>query len=296
MSGVGVRVRTLGREEVGTVLAWAEAEGWDPGLADAAPFCAMDSGAFLGAFVGGEMVGCISIASYDEVFAFLGCFIVAPEHRRRGYGAALWASAMARAGTRVVGLDGVAEQVARYERAGFRATHRHVRMGGALPAAAHLVLLARWGADVPVLPYESGHLHALHRYEQAHRLFPAERLPFLRAWLANPGHAARVAFTCGTVSGYAVIRPTRSGAYKVAPLFAADLRTASALLAALLAAVPQRSHVMIDVPEPNADAMLLARTLELRPAFACTRMFAHGTPPPVDDGARVFGVTSLELG
>lgn len=293
----GPIVRSLAPSEVGIAFDWAEAEGWDPGVADEGPFCECGDN-FIGAFVHGAIVGCISLTTYGSSYAFIGFFIVTPAHRRKGVGAALWSEAMARAANRVVGLDGVIAQVGRYERADFKEAFRHVRMAGELPApdAAAKLLLSRWGTLVSVLAWESGLLDALLAFEAAAGLFPVERPTFVRAWLSTHEHTARVAFEKGVICGYGVIRPTRSGAYKIAPLFARDMHVASALLAALLGSVPSHSRVLLDVPDTNEDAMMLARTIGLNPVFECARMYAGGQPPAGEVGARVFAVTSLELG
>ena len=47
MNGDGFRVRTMRPQEVALVLDWAAQEGWNPGLADAACFAAVDPEGFL---------------------------------------------------------------------------------------------------------------------------------------------------------------------------------------------------------------------------------------------------------
>lgn len=54
------------------------------------------------------------------------------------------------------------------------------------------------------------------------------------------------------------------------------------------------TKVFLDVPEPNLAAVRLAKSLGLVPVLETARMY-RGVPPPVDL-ARVFGVTSFELG
>jgi GNAT superfamily N-acetyltransferase len=303
-STTAARVRTLTPAEVNTVIDWADAEGWNPGCADARPFLAADPDAFLGAFVGGKLVGCISICIYDEKTAFLGFFIVGTEHRRRGYGAALMAAALARAGGRVVGLDGVHAQVGRYESLGFQREYLNVRMGGLVTPEAIVSLRAHADPLVGVVPYEVGFIHAIERFEafsvpgeawpEQGCLFPARRPSFLRAWFSEPGHVARVAFTRGVLSGYGVVRPTRSGAFRVGPLFAADGLTASALLASLLGQIGVGVTVLIDVPEPHELAMTLVKSIGFGPVFECVRMY-RGVPPALCL-SRIFAITSCELG
>ncbi len=77
--------------------------------------------------VGDPPVGCISAVSYGGAFGFIGLYIVVPEHRRNGYGIALWRSAMARLAGSNVGLDGVPAQQDNYRRSGFRLAYGNAR-------------------------------------------------------------------------------------------------------------------------------------------------------------------------
>src|SRR3954466_2529796 len=110
-----------------TAAEWAAAEGWNPGLDDVERFARADPGAFLCSQHDGEIVATVSCALYGDAYAFIGFYIVRPDLRRRGIGTVLFERALARANGRVVGLDGVLEQQASYERQGFVLAHRNVR-------------------------------------------------------------------------------------------------------------------------------------------------------------------------
>ena len=278
-------IRAMRREELDLALDWAAAEGWNPGLSDAPCFFAADPGGFLLAELAGEPVGCVSAVRYGDGFGFLGFYIVRPGHRGRGHGLALWRTAMARLRPGTVGLDGVVAQQANYRRSGFDLLHRNIRFGAArpvAPAAAAPGVTIRAAAD---LPFES--LAAFDR-----RFFPAPRDAFLRAWTGAAGHVARVAVGPGGVRGLAVLRPCREGS-KIGPLFAKDGAAARALFAALLEAAPP-GPVFLDLPEPNADAVAMASAAGMTPAFETARMYAG--PPPSLPVARIYGITSFELG
>lgn len=103
-------IRVLDLAEIETLLDWADAEGWNPGLHDARAFQAADPGGFLGAFKGGKMVAGISVVAYDAQFGFLGLYICHPDHRGEGLGRAVWNAGMAYLGPRTIGLDGVPAQ------------------------------------------------------------------------------------------------------------------------------------------------------------------------------------------
>ncbi len=86
--------------------------------------------------------------------------------------------------------------------------------------------------------------------------------------------------------------PAGRGA-KIGPLFADGPEEARALFAALLARAPA-GPVSLDVAEPNAAAVALARDAGMEPVFETARM-VRGAPPPVRH-ERIFGVTTFELG
>ncbi len=81
-----VVIRTLDLPEIETLVGWAKAEGWNPGLADAAPFQAADPEGFIGCFVDGVMAAGISAVRYGPAFGFIGLYIAHPDFRGRGYG------------------------------------------------------------------------------------------------------------------------------------------------------------------------------------------------------------------
>jgi GNAT superfamily N-acetyltransferase len=272
------------REELDLALNWAAAEGWNPGLSDAACFLAADPAGFLLAEAAGEPVGCVSAVRSGDGFGFLGFYIVRPGHRGQGHGLALWRAAMARLAPGTVGLDGVVAQQANYRRSGFTLLHRNVRYGAARPRAPQAVATPpiRSASDLP--------LDSLAAFDR--RFFPAPRDAFLRAWLGAPGHVARIATSPGGLLGYGVLRPCREGS-KIGPLFAEDGATARALFAALLGEAPP-GPVFLDLPEPNADAIAMATEAGMAPAFETARMYAGAAPAlPI---ASIYGITSFELG
>ena len=262
-------------------VEWAEAEGWNPGLDDGQRFLVADADSFLAAERSGEIVGTISCALYGDAYAFIGFYIVRPDLRGQGIGSGLFDRALGRAGDRVVGLDGVLEQQASYERSGFVLAHRNVRWrtagGGERPS--ELVELT----SVPfeqVLAFDAG-------------VFGAARERFLRAWIDRPPGQALACVTDGRMAGYGVVRPCRVGA-KVGPLLADDEAVAEMLLAGLLTAAGPGTEVFVDVPTANPRAAHLRATREMDPTFETVRMYLNGSPP--EDVRRVFGVTTLEFG
>ena len=103
----GYTIRTMTPDEIAVAVDWAAAEGWNPGLGDAACFQTVDPDGFIGGWLNGKMISSISVVNYDEAFSFLGFYIVAEPYRGQGYGYALWQEAIKHAGGRLIGLDGV---------------------------------------------------------------------------------------------------------------------------------------------------------------------------------------------
>jgi len=261
-------------------VAWAHADGWNPGRDDAQRLVRADPGAFLCTQHDGAVVATVSCALYGDDYAFIGFYIVHEDFRGQGLGLELFDRALARAGDRVVGLDGVLEQQEAYERSGFELAHRNTRYessgGGTRPPGL---------VDLDEVPRDE-----LLAYDAS--IFGTRRDAFLETWISDrpPGMALAVRNGDG-LCGYAIGRRCGKGV-KAGPLFADDPETADALFRGLAAAAGDR--IYLDVPEPNADAEALARRYALQPVFATARMYRGGTPD--EDVARVYGVTTFEFG
>lgn len=275
-----ISIRALNRAEIGLALEWAADEGWNPGRADAACFATVDAGGFMVAELDGAPAAVISVVNYDARFAFLGFYIVRPELRGQGIGLRLWQAGLAHAGERTIGLDGVPAQQANYSRQGFVFAHRNIRFAGTPEAgeAGDTVDLARVAFEAVAMSDA--------------RVFPAPRAAFLKAWLTAPGHAGRAVMQAGRLKGWGVVRPARAG-WKIGPLIAEDPETADVLFRALRAAAGSEA-IVLDVPEPNAEALALAHRHGLAPVFETARMY-RGSLRPEALGP-LFGVTSFELG
>jgi hypothetical protein len=194
----------------------------------------------------------------------------------------LWNAAIAHAGSRVIGLDGVAAQQQNYRKSGFELAYANVRYGGTVtpPDAPPVGVIAL--TEVP--------LRAVEAYDAT--VFPAPRSSFLRAWIGSPGHVGRAIVRDGGLTGWGVIRPCRKG-HKIGPLVADDRATAELILSALLAGIGG-GEIFLDVPAINRDAIALAQGLGLAPVFETARMYTGAIPPLRLE--RVFGVTTFELG
>lgn len=277
-----LQIRNLRPEEISLAIDWAAAEGWNPGQRDAACFAIPDPQGFFVAEIDGAPVATVSCVNYDDRFAFLGFYIVRAGFRGRGHGLRIWNAAIAHAGSRVIGLDGVVAQQDNYKKSGFQLAYANIRYGGTIAAPlkppADVVALD----TIPFADIEADDA----------TVFPAPRGAFLRAWINTPGHIGRALLREGRLAAWGVIRPCRTG-HKIGPLVADDRATAVAVLQGLLSG-PRSGEIVLDIPAVNRDAIALAESLGLNPTFETARMYTGPVPSLRLD--RVFGVTSFELG
>jgi GNAT superfamily N-acetyltransferase len=276
-----LRIRAMRPDDIALAVEWAAAEGWNPGANDAACFASVDERGFFIADLDGDPVATVSCVNYDDRFSFLGFYIVRADLRGHGYGLKIWNAAIAHAGSRVIGLDGVVAQQENYKKSGFKLAYANVRFGGTLAAPAAPRGLIPLG-EVPPAMVEADDA----------TVFPAARSAFLRAWISAPGHVGRALLRDSRLAGWGVIRPCLKG-FKVGPLVADDRAAAEMVLSSLIAGVGG-GEIFLDVPAINPDALALARDLRLAPVFETARMYTGPIPSLRLD--RVFGVTTFELG
>src|SRR5258705_2214088 len=190
-------IRPMRPDEISLAVNWAAVEGWNPGFADAACFAAADPEGFFIGELDGAPAATVSCVNYGASFAFLGFYVVREDLRGRGYGLRMWNAAIAHAGPRVIGLDGVVAQQQNYRKSGFELAYANVRYGG--PVAAAYTPLAGVVAltEVPLAAGEADDA----------TLFPAARAPFLRAWIGAPGPVGRALVRDGGPSGLGVKPP-----------------------------------------------------------------------------------------
>ena len=277
-----LRIRSMRPDEISIAVDWAAAEGWNPGLADAACFSTVDPDGFLVGELDGAPAATICCVNYGATFAFLGLYIVRKDVRGCGHGLKIWNAALAHAGPRVIGLDGVVAQQQNYKKSDFKFAYANVRYGGTVATAdthrRRVVALA----EVPF---------ALVAADDA-TVFPAPRAAFLRAWIGSTGHVGRALVRNGRLTAWGVMRPCHKG-NKIGPLVADDRAAAEVVVGALLTSAGG-GGIFLDVPSVNRDAVALAQDLGLAPVFETARMYTGEVPPLALE--RVFGVTTLELG
>lgn len=277
-------VRRMTRTEVAVAEGWAAMEGWNPGNYDADYFYSTDPCGFLAGELGGRLIGCIFAVSYSDDFVFIGCYLVRPEFRNRGFGKAIWKAALTHLDNRNIGLDSVLEQEDNYRASGFSRAYLNLRFQGTV------------GGDVQsnvsenVVPLSKVPLADVIKYDS--ELFPAPRPQFLQNWINQAEGASFGLLQIGHLKGYGIIRACKVG-FKIEPLFADDENIAEALFGALTEYAGGET-VFMDIPEVNPSAILLAERHGMKMFTKAVRMYNRSAPElPMN---RIFGVTTLQLG
>lgn len=276
----------LNREQVHTLLEWAAAEGWNPGLNDADLFFDTDPDGYYGYLMDGELIAGGALVAYGEVFGFMGLFIVRPDFRGSGLGRSLWFRRRDTLRARLhpqaaIGMDGVVAMQAFYQSGGFRLAFRDER---------YETTGREFPLHVDVHSFQPEDLDRLLRLDA--RCFGCERPDFTRAWIQQP-HALVFQFGTGTAfQGFVVMRQAQLG-WKIGPLFAETPEAAHALYAACHRAAPGE-QLYLDVPGSNPLARELALQFDGQFVFECGRMY-HGTAPQLPV-SQIYGITTFELG
>lgn len=278
--------RKLTFPEFETLVSWAAREGWNPGLYDAELFYETDPEGFYGYFEQNTMIGGGSIVSYNGELGFMGFFIVHPEYRAKGIGNDLW---LLRRDTLLkrlqpnaaIGMDGVVAMQPFYQKGGFSIAYRDERYekkGEHFPANP-LVQLATAKDEAALFALDL-------------ECFGVERKKFLKLWL-NPTKSKTFTYTeKDTLLGFAVLRKCQTG-FKIGPLFAENEKVAEALYERCLTEAIEEP-VYLDIPLNNKAALSMVNKYKAGYVFECARMYYN--IPPKTATAKVFGITSFELG
>lgn len=269
-----------------TLVQWASAEGWNPGIHDAEVFWNADPEGYYGYRHNGELIAGGSVVSYDGLFGFMGFFIVKPEYRSKGTGRALWFQRRDILLSRLqpgasIGMDGVVAMQPFYQNGGFEIAFRDIRhetIGASMEVAEEITRVEE--ADIP----------AILSYDLQCFGFPRPR--FLGPWLRMPMATGFKFKQDGILRGYAVIRKALKG-YKVGPLFADTPPIAEELYKACLNA-SKGDSLYLDIPAANPEAVKMTEKFRTVPMFECARMY-YGSPPKIALH-KVFGITTFELG
>lgn len=274
-------IAPMSLQELESVLDWAAAEGWNPGLGDAEAFLATDPGGFFLAKSGDTPVAAISVVNLNMADAFLGLYICPPESRNMGYGIRIWSHALSHAGDRSVGLDGVPAQEANYRASGFVRVGASLRHVGRWPANQTPDIRAATSRDLPTLIAMDAQAGGVDR--------PA----FLSAWLRRNDsmRGSRVLVRDGAIAGFATWRACRTGT-KIGPILAPDTAGALALVADIAHLRPE-GPLIVDIPEANAPLRRALEEAGFEVPFATARMYRGRAP---ETGPMLQAIATMELG
>ncbi|MEO3415278.1 GNAT family N-acetyltransferase [Roseovarius sp. CAU 1744] len=267
-------------QELRVILDWAADEGWNPGLDDARAFFPADPEGFFVAVDGSDHpVAAISVVNHSDSFAFLGLYLVVPEHRGKGIGYALWQHAMSHAGNRTVGLDGVEAQQQNYVASGFAHAGGTTRFSGAISGRADPGIRLATAADIPVLVGQEAEASGVAKPR------------YLSAWFTQHRHRTTlVSMGDGGLNGFCTIRACRSGT-KIGPLVADDAAVAQRLIAH--SASLTEGPITLDVPATSTALSSVCESYGLTAGFRTARMYRGPFSAPRHEN---FAVVSLELG
>lgn len=283
MTSNSLTIVSLTQELMHIHINGAREEAWNPGIDDQTCFYAADNDGFLAGYLNQVPIACISAVNYSNLFGFIGFYIVAPEHRGKGFGRQIWNAALDKLKGIDIGLDGVVAQQDFYRRSGFHLKHRNIRFFG--------IAKAFTGFEQSVISLSEQHFPMLHEYDKKHFGYP--RPDFLQAWISQSSAIAKLIIIHGEIKGFGLIRKCYSG-YKIGPLFADSYDYADAILRALQNSIPEGETYFLDIPEPNAMANKLTKAYNMSAVFETARMYKGNAPRlPLDN---IYGITSFELG
>jgi Acetyltransferase (GNAT) domain/Acetyltransferase (GNAT) family len=275
-------IKKMKEHEVQIAIDWAQKEGWNLGLNDAHCFYQADPNGFFIGLLDNEPIAVGSAVVYSYNFAFCGLYIVKNEYRKQGYGLKLTEERLKYIGNRITGIDGVLENVSKYERLGYVPCYKQIRYewtGNSITSDSSFVV------DINTLAFNQ-----LNAFDQ--KYFQAPRSNFLQSWIHQPNTFALAFIENQQIQGYGVIRKCLIG-YKIGPLFAESPEVAKTLLEALRSKISEGS-VFIDTPEANPHSQTLAKHFEMSPKFEVIRMYRNGIPKLLIEN--IYGVTTFELG
>lgn len=282
-SNKSFEIRNMDRDGVGEAVVWADREGWEPGLDDAAAFFEADREGFFSMTTEGRTLAMISAVRCSSEVAFVGLYIVDPDSRGQGLGKHLWDDVVAKRDGMTLGLDAVPEQVGTYENDGFEVAYGNARYSADhLPDAVSSTSLIQTATD---FSFES-----LVAFDGRHCFGP--RPAFLKEWIDGQNRNALISTNdSGEITGFAASRKSVSGT-RIGPVFADDQVIARDLILAL--ASESSGRIAVDVPQPNLAAVELVEGLGMARSFETSRMYKG--PAPVLPLDHIFGITTLELG
>ena len=288
-------IRPAQLSDVPAIVRWARSEEFAPGLGDVDIYRNTDRQGIWVAWLGSSPIGCIAGIKYNDIYGFIGLYIVRPEYRGCGYGHQLWEQALNHLqSVKCIGLEAASHLVDSYEEWGFKPSSQTIRWQLFNPdheSKAEEVLnrqefFAVTGSEIP--------LEAVEKYD-SEREFTA-RPHFLSQWLEHQsGKVIALIDKENSCHGFARIRPCLLPAgegWRIGPILADSPRLAEVLILNLL--VKHKGVILIDSPQRNSKAQSLLSSLGFRQISATTRMYRGSHQAVLTED--VYGLACLELG
>ena len=281
--------------DIKTIIDWARHEEFAPGHGDIDIYRNTDrQGIWIGR-VNTSAIGCIAGIKYNQIYGFIGLYIVKPEYRGYGYGHRLWEKAMTYLNdVQCIGLEAAPHLVNRYSEWGFKKASQTIRWQLDNIDERHLKDNMIENDSLKVVTGLNIPLETIKQYD-AEREFIA-RPHFISQWLKHPsGQVIALVDTNSFCHGFARIRPcllSKGNGWRIGPILADSKELAEVLIHNLLK--NHRGLILIDSPQINTNAQSLLVKMGFKQISATTRMYKGSHHAPLADD--VYGLACLELG
>ena len=267
-------------------------ENWHLGTHDLASIHSADPTGFFVGELNGEVISHISAVKYPSHSAFIGTFIVAKEHRGKGYGRQTWNAAWKSLDRDyTIGLVAVTHTIPRYEKLGFHAVWNTFVAKLDVQIVAKKLTDHKCLGGVLITPAATVDLEKVRSYDAL--VFGTPRYRFIEKWINMPGNLCWVAISeKGNVVGYIAVRQFTSDTGKeiqlgLAPLYANNNQIAKSLLKTAAEAYLSNdttSASKIDLfysdgGSSGHHASQLMQELEATAFHIGQRMYTRGVPP-----------------
>ena len=115
-----LEIKPFTPSDVDVVIGMAREQDFAPGVGDIEIYANTDRQGIWLAWQDNLPLGCIAAVTYNPSYAFIGLFVVKPEHQGLGIGRRLWEHALKTlSGVECIGLEAADQMVGFYEKAGF---------------------------------------------------------------------------------------------------------------------------------------------------------------------------------
>jgi GNAT superfamily N-acetyltransferase len=274
-----------------SAVKWGNQLQWNLGQFDTPSFFRLDADGFFVGKYKQQIVACVSGVRHGTDKGFIGFYIVREDHRKRGFGLALFRHAMEHLKGRIIGLDAVREQIPNYIKSGFSITRWNAR---------HSVVCGTRPLESISLPdgytiIDNVSLDEFIAIDQRVSKITRSR-EFMDSFKGIPQFLEwGVCDKEGKLVGYMAIRPATNG-YRVGPWYGDSLAVAYALMNTALSR-PELNGTTLwtDLAIENADAAKLAKLFQMGFVVDFARMWTSGSQI-LEDLNQLYAVMTLESG